>query len=228
MKRIKTYSDILFSLIINPITDVLFPSLCYICNDLLDNDQKIICPECWNKIPPYKNISDKTLENRHFSKTFILFQFDETVRILIHLFKYKDHLSLTRYFARQSLCAHPALKNEVYDALVPVPLHKTRIRERGYNQSEVLAKALADLYGISLRCDYLQRIRPTKSQTKISHQEREKNVLNAFRCQVSLDNKRVLLIDDVITTGSTVDACAKILKEAGAAKIDVFAIAHPQ
>jgi ComF family protein len=115
-----------------------------------------------------------------------------------------------------------------YSAIIPVPLHKTRRRERGYNQSEEIARALAKSLNLSLRSELLLRLRHTSTQTKKTRTEREENMQNAFSCPFQLKDEKVLLVDDVITTGSTVEACIRSLRQAGAGSVDVFAIAHPR
>jgi len=134
---------------------------------------------------------------------------------------------LAQYFAREAKQRFPVFKNRYYHQIVPVPLYKTRKRERGYNQSEEIAKALAKIIHIPVKSEHLLRIRSTLSQTKMSEKEREKNVRKAFSCPVILTGKNILLVDDVITTGSTIEACVKALKSAGAKVVDVFTIAHP-
>ena len=212
----------------DPLIDVLFPPLCYICYSLLPPHQKIICQDCWEKIPLFKGNLDNSLKDRLFDNLFILFEFEETIRLLIHLLKYKHHLTLAQYFARETTKCFPFFHNRLYTAIVPVPLYKTRKRERGYNQSEELSKALGQLYHIPVNTELLLRMRYTASQTRMSRVEREKNVKNAFYCPHKIQETRILLVDDVITTGSTMEACIKVLKKAGNTEVDVFAIAHPQ
>lgn len=111
--------------------------------------------------------------------------------------------------------------------IIPVPLYKTRKRERGYNQSEVIGDAISKYINVPVKTEHLLRIRSTSTQTRMSREEREENVKQAFSCPLNLANKKILLIDDVITTGSTTDACVKLLKQAGANEVDIFVIAHP-
>ena len=106
------------------------------------------------------------------------------------------------------------------DVIVPVPLHSSRLRERGYNQSELLGHQIARLLNLPVKADALQRIRHTKSQMELSASERHQNVANAFACaDKSLSGQTVLLIDDVCTTGSTLDACACALKQSGVTSV---------
>jgi len=213
---------------IDPLIDVLFPPLCYICNSLLPSHRKIICQVCWEKIPLFKGNLDKSLKNKSFDNLFILFEFEETIRLLIHLLKYKRHLTLAQYFARAATQCFPLFHARLYTAIVPVPLYKTRKRERGYNQSEEMSKALGQLCHVPINTELLLRMRYTASQTKMSREEREKNVKNAFYCPRITQETRILLVDDVITTGSTIEACIQVLKKAGINEVDVLAIAHPR
>jgi ComF family protein len=112
--------------------------------------------------------------------------------------------------------------------LIPVPLHKTRVRERGYNQSELLCKVIAAETGIGYDANILQRIRYTKSQTKLDEATRSVNVKNAFKVSQRdrISKKTILLIDDVITTGATINACAKELIRNGAKEVIIISAIH--
>ena len=113
------------------------------------------------------------------------------------------------------------------DVLVPVPLHPKRERERGYNQSELLARELSKATGIPLESRVLRRTRDTPPQVSIDgYQERKRNIEGAFECTSALDMPSVLLIDDVVTTGSTMSACAGALKAAGAQSVWGLAVAR--
>jgi ComF family protein len=117
--------------------------------------------------------------------------------------------------------------NEI-DFIVPVPLHRLRLKEREFNQSEILASRLAKYFNIPLIKNSLIRTRPTPPQANLSKEERLKNVNGAFKLRENelLKGKNILLIDDVFTTGSTVDQCAKVLKKEGKAReVGVFTLA---
>lgn len=106
-----------------------------------------------------------------------------------------------------------------FDCVVPVPLSKKRLNERGFNQSELLAKPFAEYFGIEFRDDILVKIRETKRQSRLAPSERLTNVKDAFFARDDARDKRILLVDDIMTTGSTLTACAKALKTAGAKNI---------
>jgi ComF family protein len=224
------FSKIIFVLknqFFDPLVNVIFPPICYICEYYLPADRKIICQTCWDKIPAFDGQLDTALSKRSFDQIFILFEFQDTIRLLIHLLKYKRHLTLASYFALQANSRFNLSEINYYDEIVPVPLYKTRERERGYNQSEVIANALSKIIKVPVETEHLLRIRPTSTQTRMSREEREFNVSMAFSCPRKLKNRNILLIDDVITTGSTTEACMQVLKNAGAKKVGVLVIAHP-
>jgi ComF family protein len=118
------------------------------------------------------------------------------------------------------------------DMVIPVPLHASRRRERGYNQAELLARAFASMQGLPVRTDVLMRVRATEAQTHLSQAERRRNVAGAFALSDPMAAKmiagrRIMLVDDVTTTGSTLDAAAEPLRAAGAASVWGLAFARP-
>jgi len=138
---------------------------------------------------------------------------DGPLKIAIHKFKYQNYQALGKEFA--PLLANCYTINHLKtDVIVPVPLHKSRYKERGYNQSTLLAKGLSKLIGQPIDSKTLVRHRVTKTQMTLKAKERKNNVTKAFACQSkALEDKSILLIDDVCTTGATLDACAQALKQ---------------
>lgn len=144
---------------------------------------------------------------------------DNPIRPAIHLLKYRNHKAAAATLATILAQAYRRFELAV-DVLMPVPLHPARLRERGYNQSELLAKALSYLLDLPVNSRALRRIRHTKSQMTLGFEERHQNVAEAFACDgFTGAGQTVLLIDDVCTTGSTLDACADALKKRGAAAV---------
>lgn len=151
------------------------------------------------------------------------------VRHLIHEFKYNHREYLRRPLSgwlRETL-DDERIARQPADALIPVPLHPRRKRERGYNQAEVLAELLAAETGLRL-LPALRRVRYTRTQTAFDRTERMENLRNAFRLRQNTDVRdlHLLLVDDVLTTGSTLDECARVLLEAGAASVRAICIAR--
>ncbi len=214
--------------LLQPMFNLLYPPVCWLCDRLLKVPEQIVCLECLNKLTPY-NYSDNTFQQEvHvFDDFYILYEFDETLRRLVHLFKYKQCKGLADVFAQKTLELCASITPLNYSCVVAVPLHPARERERGYNQSALLAKQLAERSGIKYDFTVLSRIRATPSQTKLSRTERQRNVTGAFAVIVKQEIGRALLVDDVITTGSTVDACVQVLKRAGIKTVDVLALANP-
>lgn len=215
------------TLLFQSIIDLFFPALCFICENRLENDRKIVCTKCFKQIPAFDPAVSNLFPDKKFNNAFILYNFNESVRLLIHLLKYKGHFTLAEYFADAIMQSFPRLLSTQYDYILPVPLHQTRLRERGFNQSAVLGAAIGEKLGWPMSENILIRRRDTPSQTHLNRFQRQQNVADAFYCQVIRSNARILVIDDVITTGSTINACCQALWQAGATGIDVLALAHP-
>jgi ComF family protein len=151
------------------------------------------------------------------------------VRNVVHEFKYGRHIHLRHLVARW---LHRALEDErvrdlSFDVIVPVPLHAARQRERGFNQAQLLAELLSARTSIPAK-PWLERIRYTTTQTALDRAERIENLHNAFRLRKKADVQalRVLLVDDVLTTGATLSECARVLKRAGAVSVYAATVAR--
>jgi ComF family protein len=156
--------------------------------------------------------------------------YDGPLRSAIHQFKYRGGLLFAKPLGLL-LAEHGArlLNSNGIDLIVPVPLHFRRLRERGYNQSLELARRLGECWNIDVAASWLERIRETPQQTTLSRQERARNVRGAFVWNgPALGGKRVVLVDDVYTSGATANECAGVLKKAGAGAVEVLTLAHTQ
>ncbi|PHS22998.1 MAG: amidophosphoribosyltransferase [Methylophaga sp.] len=173
--------------------------------------QTMLCGSCLNK-PPEQDAS------------FSLFRYQPPIDRLILDLKYHDKLVLSRLFATHMV---EQLKNRVLpQLLIPIPLHPRRLRERGYNQSLELAKQLSKQLAIPVRHDILMRIRDTPPQASLPFTERKKNMKQAFQLNKTKFPDHIALIDDVLTTGHTVNVAAKTLRQAGVENIEVWTIAR--
>lgn len=150
------------------------------------------------------------------------YRYQREVRSLVHLLKFSHE---TRAAALLGNAMSDALKDRNFDCIVPVPLHKYRRRERGYNQSTLLAEVVSKNTGIPLREDLLLRTRATKAQSSLKAEDRTGNVENAFKASPLCSGLRVLLLDDVRTSGNTARACAKALREEGAVSVSLLTAA---
>lgn len=151
--------------------------------------------------------------------------YDGVLLEAIHIFKYNGKTSLAKPLIKIMIDLFPATDCEL---IVPVPLHKTRLKERGFNQSLFLAKGLAKTYNLPIDYLNLKRIRATDHQINLKGKERIINVKDAFATEdkAAFKDKNILLIDDVYTTGATVGECSRVLKKAGAKNVDVLTLAR--
>ena len=219
---------------------LLYPPVCALCSDKTEAGEylceqcnakamRIVAPFCQQCSEPFDGAltSAFTCANCahreiYFDAAVAAYRGRGIVRHIIHQFKYARQVHLRHLVARW-LCAafdDPRLRRRHFDLLVPVPLHPTRQRERGFNQAVLLAELLSAQ--MSIRCrPVLKRIRYTTTQTALDRAERIENLHNAFRLRKNADVRglRVLLIDDVLTTGSTLSECARVLKRAGALSV---------
>jgi len=192
--------------------NILPHPLCPLCRAFLNQSQ-----DAFAKMRRCPNCAESSL-----SLNWSLGLFDPFYQTLIHYFKYKRKISLGKKLGRRlgEILKQDGFLKE-YDCLIPVPLHPSRERERGYNQSKILAEEISKLCSLPLLDKVLLRKKKTKDQTNLLPEERERNVKGAFRVSdnLVLKGKRVLLVDDVMTTGATLEECSKVLKEAGAKEV---------
>ena len=230
-------SPILLRQLKSSVLDLLFPLRCLGCG----RDGSLLCPACCQSLPrikqPYCQRCGTPLTEGNLCPACIsyplsidgirsVFLFGGTVRQAIHQFKYRHIKAMAAPLGRllaDYLRTYPLLG----DVLMPVPLHPRRLRERGYNQAALLAKETGRLMGLPVDEVTLLRQRDTITQAKTANAaERRLNVEDAFTCRKELSGERVLLIDDVCTTGATLDACAVALKTAGAGSVWGLTIAR--
>lgn len=176
------------------------------------------CNRCLSPVRPGQPCSlcaSPAMRNIH--RVYAPFRYGGPVRKLIHAFKFNACDE-----ALYILCAtmNASLQDRSFDFIVPVPLHPRRLRERGVNQAFLLAKGLSGETGIPV-LQLLERVSYHKPQSLMTNEKRRENVKNAFRCNVDAHGMKLLLVDDVRTTGSTADACARALMQAGAEEVDL-------
>lgn len=210
----------------------LYPNRCPVCDRVLYDT--LICPECTKKIrwiaQPFCYSCGKQLDNevqeycldcvrkRHeFCQGRAVFQYQGPVREMLYRYKYGNRRDYTEFFAREAVRLYGDWACRLgIDLVVPVPLSQKRRRRRGYNQADLFGKRFAELCGLTYDANTLVRIRHTAPQKQLSVQERKNNLKNAFKMNGNVVNlKRILLIDDIYTTGSTMDAAALVLKQSG-------------
>ena len=218
------------------VASLFYPALCavchtpvtrgdYICQDCLDKAQRIAAPFCVKCSEPFPgaiegeftcaNCANRTLE---FDAAVSAYRSRGVVRFIVLQFKYNRQLHLRHPIAEwlQEAMNDARLCQRHFDLVIPVPLHPARLRHRGFNQAELLAKILAQKINVPLS-RALERIRYTTTQTAFDRAERMENLRDAFRLRKKLAVRglQVLLVDDILTTGSTLSECARVLREAG-------------
>jgi len=163
---------------------------------------------------------------RSFDHAFAPFRYQPPVDFLICGLKFAGRLSYARLLGERFAAALAERAAPLPDCIIPVPLHPLRLRERGFNQALELARSAAYRWKIPLLADGLQRLRHTVRQTELNAHRRQENPRGAFAIGAMRPGSRVALIDDVMTTGSTVAECARILRDSGAASVEVWAVAR--
>lgn len=201
---------------------MLFPAACMGCGLPLEAGPVApVCGGCADRLPrcPFPWLPGR---GRSLDGAFSPFLYEGVCREMVLALKYEGRLSLVPFLA--SNMAEEVLRRLgecPADRVLPVPLHPTRLRERTFNQAELLAAAVARRMGIPCEKELLIRCRPTRPQAELTREERSRNVRGAFdlRRGSSLKGQRLILVDDVLTTGATAEACAKLLKSAGTRSI---------
>jgi ComF family protein len=222
---------------LDDILSLLFPRLCYGCGTHLMRNEKLFCTECYILIPRtnYHLETDNPVEKLFWGRcnikraaAFSFYNRDSRIRKLIHNLKYKGVREIGRELGK---IYGLSLKNsgflEGIDLIIPVPLHHSKKRIRGFNQAEIISEGLSEASGIPVDTKTLERVTLTSTQTKRSRYERWVNVDGIFNIadRSVLNGKHVLLVDDVITTGSTIESCVNEISKCGEATITVVALA---
>ena len=218
------------------ILDLIFPQHCIICKRYLSRKEKNVCQVCWDNLVclpfPFCVECRSFIEKDKYCKqcgnekglglVYALGSFDNSYQSLIYAFKYKQLLNLGK---RLGFVLGDSIKEDKrfleLDFLIPVPLHPSKKRKRGFNQSEILAFEVSRKLELPVLKDVLVRKKRTKDQTNLNAKQREENVRGAFKVKSKdkVSGKQIILVDDVITTGATLRECAKTLIQAGAKKV---------
>lgn len=219
-----------FRIKLNYIIDLLLPRLCSSCKQKLLPQVDIICNKCLSKITLAKKqiiISEyeKNFSENKFLDDFraaFLFETDKPIQMLLHSLKYDKKFLVGVFLGKMiaNIC-ETDIKTWKADLILPVPLHRLKKSTRGYNQSDFIAKAIAKQLNIPFSNRIIKRKRFTETQTHLNLFQRKENVKEAFsvKDKNKIKDKNVILVDDVVTTGSTVSECARILKNQGAKKV---------
>jgi ComF family protein len=218
--------------VLHDIIDLVFPNCCPGCDHPLVSGEEHLCTSCELDLPLYptnENITHYFAGRLELAEARAFFKFYHggIAQNLLHHIKYKGDQELGKHLGRmfiQHLRKESAYNN--VDVVVPVPLHNSKLRARGYNQSEVLANGMADILGVATDSSSTIRTKKSDTQTRKNRADRWQNVSGIF--EITNDNfqgKHVLLVDDVITTGATLEACGEVILASGAASLSVGALA---
>lgn len=225
------------------ILDILFPKFCFICNkegnylcedcfSLIDIFDRQYCPFCY---PPKVVIDGKTCphcrKSKNLSGLYCAASYDNLiVKKLINKFKYEPYVKelsivlsslIINYLVNLNNSVNQQIITDKNFVFIPVPLHKKKLKQRGFNQAEEIAKCLSGILKIPIFGNVLAKTKSTSPQVELEKIKRQENVKSVFSCQNPelIFNKKILLVDDVFTTGATLEECAKILKQSGAREI---------
>lgn len=228
------------------IIELIFPNQCLYCSKLI-GQEGAFCNCCWKKLQfitdPKCNICSHPFEFQvadnlicakclsdkpSYDKAITVFRYNQIIKKVIGDFKYRDTTYLAKKFAR-ILFNRASSEIDKTDFIIAVPLHKKRLRKRKFNQAILLTKELSKLSKKEFFYDFLLRIKNTTAQAGLRKKQREKNLRGAFalneKYKEIVKGKKILLIDDVMTTGTTLENCAKVLKKSGAKEVNILVIA---
>ena len=203
------------------IKDFVYPNNCVICNKYVKNSNNSICNRCFAKFEPtwLEDWIDKLRFSDNIDEVYSAWYATGFINDMIHNIKYHNQPKLGEELGRRMAEEIPIDELKKIDLLTVVPLNSVRNRERGYNQSEWICKGLAKVWNVPYQFNLLKRVKHTVTQTELSAKERKQNMKDAFIMRDTIDSLSVAIIDDVITTGATLSACASVLKTNGAIKI---------
>ncbi len=217
---------------------LFYPELCQACGEPLMKGEEVICTLCHFHLPKtwFHHDQDNQLTRSFWGRVylnaaaaFLYFQKGSRVQQLLHRLKYEGHKEIGIYIGKVyglELMKSPWFRNA--DVIIPVPLHIKKLRKRGYNQSEMFAEGLAQTMDAKLETGCLYRVVHSSTQTRKSRFQRWENVEDIFRIRhpEKLQGKHILIVDDVITTGATIESCAQALMTVPGVKVSAVAIAY--
>ena len=212
---------------------LIFYPYCLVDDHPLPDGEKLVCQDCLKSMPvnpePHRPSNWEPSTNSPIREVWSYWEFSDAFQSLAHALKYKKMPSLGVKLGRFAADSISSYIFPPFDCVIPIPLHRTRLRERGYNQAEQIALGLTASLGIPISAGTLLRTQYTKTQTKLNREERQTNLQSAFsvnsRQIEDIREKNILLVDDVFTTGATMETAADSLLEQGAAKIYGFTLA---
>lgn len=205
--------------------DFIFPPVCGIC---CKYEESYICKECENKLKVFMNYNIREVNNKSYQKHLWLFRYEGIIRDIILDYKFNEKSYIYLAISKMIINNKEAIDFfKKADYVIPVPIHKKRYKERGYNQCNLVAKRISSILNVKYLPNTLLKNKNTLPQSSLNSLGRIENIKEAFsvRKDVDFNGKTVILFDDIYTTGSTVEECCKQLKILGCRAINVFTIA---
>ena len=214
--------------ILEPILRLLFPpnARCAGCGDLNGAEDGWLCETCLEALEPNLDIVRSTdWPEDGIWEAFTAYRYHSVIRQVLHTYKFRHVRALSVPLGEALYEVYLSLIYQRPDVIVPVPLHKHRLRERGFNQALLLAKELSARSGIPC-AELLVRSKRTRQQARLPHEQRAANIAGAFTVTEPLNGRTVMLLDDILTSGATANECAAALRKAGAGEVWLIAVAN--
>ncbi len=214
---------------INVISDWFFPMMCKSCGESLDAGD-LACTDCLNNLSQthYGNWVESISCSDGIDEVYSCWFFDDELQQIIHLLKYSDYARIGTQLGKRMAETISIENSGSIDLMIPIPLHTIKIRKRGYNQADFIAKGISKVWNLPVTADAVHRSKFTESQTQLNRDERIQNLTGAIEVRKNVTGKTCILVDDVLTTGSTMSSTALALKNNGAKKVIAFTCATPR
>lgn len=206
------------------VLNFLFPPVCSVCGKV---DKNWLCSKCKNRVKRLEKSELVLIDNKKYEKLLYIFKYESLIRKLILKYKFSGQGYLCNFFANVIINnkRNSQLLRE-YDLIIPVPMHKKKMQKRGYNQTELIAEKISSILGIEYK-KCIQKVVNTTTQSKLGGKARQSNIQHAFfiKNDIDVEGKKVILLDDIYTTGATSEECSRILKNAGAEEVLILVLA---
>jgi len=213
--------------LLTTILDIIYPPKCPVCKVAVET-HGVWCDRCFSGVFSVREINVFQHKLKYLDSCLTVCEYAGGLKTVIHAIKFRQANHYARSLQWMLEKGVDSQRFKAIDIVIPVPLHPDRLKERGYNQTELIFKAWSKQQGWQWCDDYLIRNRPTIPQWELKLSERRQNIKNAFAIiedTAEINGKSVLLVDDIITTGTTMNECAKVLKKAGAVRVLGLALA---
>jgi len=216
--------------VFNGIKDIIYPNNCVICNKFVEDSKNCICKICFSRFEPtwLDDWIDKLRFSEGIDEVYSVWYAIDAINDIIHNVKYHNQPRLGEELGRRMAMEIPIDEMGEIDIITAVPLNSVKNRERGYNRYEWICKGLSKAWNVPYQFNFLKWVKCPHTQTDLSADERKQNMMNAFISSGNIESISIGLIDDVITTGATLSACAVALKNSGARKVIGISSCTPQ